>query len=74
MESRGKLAKKLVQLTADAPLEVGSTVRANGKNAGTVTSTAVGPHGAIGLGYVKTAVLEANKELIVGDTAVYVNE
>ena len=72
MESRGKLAKRLVPLTADAPLEAGSTIQANGKNAGTVTSTAVGPNGAIGLGYVKTAVLDTDKELVVGDTAVTV--
>ncbi len=71
MESRGKLAKKLVKLTADGPLEPGSTIQAEGKNGGTVTSTAVGPNGAMGLGYVKTAVLEANSPLFVGDTAVY---
>ncbi len=70
MESRGKLAKKLVQLTADGPLEAGSNLQANGKNGGTVTSTAVGPNGTVGLGYVKTAVLEAKSELLVGDTAV----
>jgi aminomethyltransferase len=72
MESRGKLAKKLVQLQADGPLEVGSTLHAGGKNAGTVTSTAVGPNGTIGLGYVKTAVLDSGSELRVGDTAVHV--
>ncbi|MEZ4591805.1 MAG: glycine cleavage T C-terminal barrel domain-containing protein [Chloroflexota bacterium] len=72
MESRGKLAKKLVQLSADGPLEAGSELQANGKNAGTVTSTAVGPHGTIGLGYVKTAVLDAGSELMVGDTAVHI--
>lgn len=70
MESRGKLAKRLVQLTADAPLESGSDIQANGKNAGTITSTAVGPNGTIGLGYVKTAVLDSEKALAVGDTAV----
>ena len=72
MESRGRLAKKLVQLTADGPLEAGSNLQANGKNAGTVTSTAVGPHGTIGLGYVKTAVLDSESELMVGETAVHV--
>ena len=72
MESRGKLAKKLVRLTAAAPLETGATILASGKNAGTITSTAVGPNGAIALGYVKTAVLEANTELLVEDTAVQV--
>ena len=70
MESRGKLAKRLVQFTADTPLEPDSKLQANGKNAGTITSTAVGPNGAIGLGYVKTAVLDSDKELAVGDTAV----
>ncbi len=74
MESRGKLAKKLVQFTAAAPVEPGSDIQANGKNAGTVTSTAVGPNGTIGLGYVKTAVLESEKELAVGDTAVKIKK
>lgn len=74
MESRGKLAKKLVRLTAADPLEAGSTIQAEGKNAGTVTSTAVGPSGTIGLGYVKTAVLEAKSSLLVGDTAVSLSE
>ena len=72
MESRGKLAKKLALLTADGPLEAGSELQANGKNAGTVTSTAVGPHGTIGLGYVKTAVLDSESVLMVGVTAVQV--
>lgn len=70
MESRGKLAKRLVPFTADGPLAAGSDLQANGKNAGTVTSTAVGPHGTIGLGYVKTSVLDSESQLRVGDTAV----
>lgn len=70
MESRGKLAKKLVTLGAEEPLEAGATLLASGKKAGTVTSAAVGPHGTVGLGYVKTAVLEANTPLFVGDTAI----
>lgn len=74
MESRGKLAKKLVLLTAAAPLEPGSDLQANGKNAGTVTSTAVGPNGTIGLGYVKTAVLNADKKLFVGDAAIKIEK
>lgn len=69
MESRGKLAKKLVTVTADAPLAQGATIVANDKKAGTLTSTAVGPQGAVGLGYVKTAVLQANDPLFVGETA-----
>lgn len=74
MESRGKLAKKLVRFAAAAPLEPGSNLQANGKNAGTVTSTAVGPDGTIGLGYVKTAVLETDEDLCVGDTAVHIKQ
>lgn len=70
MESRGRVAKQLVQLTAAAPIEQGATITANGKKAGTITSTAVIPSGAIALGYVKTAILEAERELIVGETAV----
>ena len=70
MESRGKVAKKLVSLTASASLQAGDTLLANGKKAGTVTSAALGPTGTIGLGYVKTAVLEANTQMSVGETAV----
>ncbi len=70
MESRGKLAKKLVLLAADAPLTEGDTILANGKKVGSLTSTAVDPQGAIGLGYVKTAVLQAGDPLFVGETAV----
>ncbi len=77
MESRGKLAKKLVMLaadgaSADASIELGATILANGKKAGTVTSTAVGPNGAVGLGYVRTAVLQKNTPMFVGETAVQV--
>ena len=66
MESRNRLAKKLVRLSPSSPVEVGSPLTANGKNAGTLTSAA----GAVALGYVKTAVLEAGSELFVGETAV----
>ena len=50
------------------PVEVGATLQVEGKTAGTVTSTAVGPHGAVALGYVRTSMLEG--ELMVGETAV----
>ena len=68
MESRGKLAKKLTRLTAPSPLPDDGNLTANGKNAGTITSTAEGPGGVVALGYVKTAVLEAGTPLTVGDT------
>lgn len=70
MESRGRLAKRLVRLTAAAPIAAGADIMADGKHAGTVTSTAVGPRGVVALGYVKTAVLDENKPLLVGETAV----
>jgi tRNA-modifying protein YgfZ len=72
MESRGKLAKRLVKLQPAAPLEVGATITAEGKSVGSITSTAVLPDGPVALGYVKTAVLDAGKELMVGETAVTV--
>ena len=72
MESRGKLAKKLVKLRPATPVAVGDPLTANGKKAGAITSAAVGPEGAIALGYVKTAVLEAGTPLFVGETAVQV--
>ena len=72
MESRGKLAKKLVKLQPAVPVAAGSQLTANGKNAGVITSAAVGPDGPTALGYVKTAVLGANTPLFVGETAVQV--
>ncbi len=72
MESRGRLAKKLVRLTASNPLDPGAEIMANGKNAGAITSAAMGLQGAVALGYVKTAVLDEEKPLFVGATAVTV--
>jgi len=70
LESRGKLAKRLVQLALSAPAEPGSDILAAGKKAGTLTSVGAGPAGILGLGYVKTAVIEENTSLHVGETAV----
>lgn len=70
MESRGKLAKKLVKLQPAEPVNAGDQLTANGKNAGVITSVAVGPDGPIALGYVKTAVLEEETPLFVGETVV----
>lgn len=61
MESRGRLAKRLVQLRTAAPLEVGTAITANGKQVGSITSAAVGPEGTVALGYVKTGVLETDE-------------
>ena len=70
MESRGRLAKKLLPLQAAEFVDVGAVVKADGKRAGAITSAAMGPQGVVALGYVKTSLLEG--ELMVGETAVTV--
>lgn len=66
MESRGRLAKKLVQLRPDTAVSAGDDITANGKKVGSVTSAVVLPSGNVALGYVKTAVLEEGTLLVVG--------
>ena len=58
MESRGRLAKQLVFLRPEAPVDAGAEIEADGKTAGTVTSAADGPAGPVALGYVKTRFLD----------------
>lgn len=70
MESRGKLAKKLVALRPATPVPAGSELISDGKKAGSITSVAEGPDGPVALGYVKTSLLDG--ALAVGDTAVAV--
>ncbi len=70
MESRGRLAKKLVKLRLTVSATVGAEIISEGRKVGSVTSMAVGPDGPIGLGFVKTAVLDAGSQLMVGETAV----
>jgi aminomethyltransferase len=60
MESRGQLAKKLVQLRAAGSLSPGVDITANGKVVGSVTSSADGPTNTAALGYIKTAVLQTD--------------
>lgn len=67
MESRGRLAKRLVRLLAAEPLEVGAAITASGKNVGSITSAAVGPEGIVALGYVKTAALETDDQVLTAD-------
>jgi aminomethyltransferase len=67
MESRGKLAKRLVRLRPDAPVEAGTEITAGGRGAGTVTSAADGPAGPLALGYVRTGALADGAELTAGD-------
>jgi aminomethyltransferase len=66
MESRGKLAKRLVRLRPAAPLAAGTEITSAGRPVGTITSAADGPAGPLALGYVKTAVLDAGAELTAG--------
>jgi aminomethyltransferase len=69
MESRGKLAKRLVRLRPASPVAAGAEIVANGRPVGTITSVADGPAGPVALGYVKTAVLDEGLELKVGNVA-----
>ncbi|MEZ4517110.1 MAG: glycine cleavage system protein T [Chloroflexota bacterium] len=67
MESRGKLAKRLVALRPSAPVEPGSVIMAGDREAGTITSAADGLAGPVALGYVKTAALEGDSPLSTAD-------
>lgn len=61
MESRGKLAKTLVRLATEEPLEKGTPLFQQGASVGTLTSIAPHPAGGfVGLGFVKTAALNEN--------------
>ena len=74
MESRGKLAKKLVGFTSEKPLAEGAEIMADGKSVGTVTSSAnVDGLPTRALGYVKTKALESGTPLMVGDSAISLN-
>lgn len=68
MESRGKLARRLVKLYAPEVVAAGAEIRAEGKKAGTVTSSAVGPNGPVLLAYIKTTFLDNNAPLAVGES------
>lgn len=72
MESRGKLARRLVGLRLAAPVAVGAAVRAEagGPVAGTVTSAGDLPgRGPVALAYLKTAQAEAGQRVTVADVA-----
>ncbi len=70
MESRGRLAKRLVRLDLGGPAELGDVITAAGKKVGTVTSAADGPNGPVALGYVKTSAVEHEASLTVRDAVV----
>ena len=63
MDSRGKLAKRLVALSADNLIDADMPILANDKQVGTITSIADGPAGVLALGYVKTSALDSDAQL-----------
>jgi aminomethyltransferase len=67
MESRGRLAKRLVRLQAAGPVAAGTSIMADGKEVGKVTSAAVGPEGTAALGYVKTGILDSAEPRLMAE-------
>ena len=65
MDSRGKVAKTVHRFTPATPANIGDKIMADGKKVGSITSAANGPAGAMAMGYVKTAVLEAKTPLTI---------
>ena len=72
MESRGKLAKRLVRLRTTVAVAAGSEISAAGRPVGSVTSAADGPAGPVALGYVKTAALDEGTDLTIDGNKVNV--
>jgi aminomethyltransferase len=70
MDSRGRLAKKLVSLRPEAPVESGVELKVGDRRAGSITSSADGPIGPLAMGYVKSSVLEEHSTLEAGSTSV----
>jgi aminomethyltransferase len=64
MESRGRLAKRLVRLRAAGAVAVGTAIEASGREVGKVTSAAGGPAGTVALGYVKTGTLDGGEQTL----------
>ncbi len=67
MESRGRLAKRMVRLRPAKSIERGAPITSEGRTVGTITSAADGPAGPLALGYVKSATLEQGSPLLAGD-------
>lgn len=71
MESRGKLAKRLVSLAAAGTIAAGDEVTADGKTVGKITSAA----DQIALAYIKTAALDNDRPLTTASgTALHVRK
>ena len=64
IESRGAVNRLLVQLEAEAPVEVGEEIAREGRALGSVTSAAVSPRrGPLAMGYVRSKAAEPGTEL-----------
>ncbi|MBI1280301.1 MAG: glycine cleavage system protein T [Anaerolineaceae bacterium] len=71
MESRHKLAKTMVTLKLTQMVETPNSLRLDGTETGTITSSVLTPDGeAIGIGFVKVAAAEPGKTFAVGDQKV----
>lgn len=68
MESRNRLAKRLMGLRLAQPVAAGGKLQFNGKEAGDLTSTAISPRfGSIGLAYVRSVAAVPGTIVQVGD-------
>lgn len=69
MESRGKLARTMVKLALQQPIDAPVPLTVNGHTVGTLTSATVTPTGeAIGIGVVKVAHAQPGIKLYISDT------
>lgn len=68
MDSRNRLAKRLMGLRFEQPVAAGTALRHEEKEVGTLTSAAHSPrYGAIGLAYIRTAQAEPGTRLQAAD-------
>ncbi|MEI2607560.1 MAG: hypothetical protein V9G20_02890 [Candidatus Promineifilaceae bacterium] len=68
MESRGKLAKKIMRLRPAGPVVAGMELTTrDGAKAGQISSAAAGPDDIVALGYVRTTVLNEHLTLYAGN-------
>lgn len=63
MESRNRIAKRLVFMTLETMVPAGTEIMAGGRSAGRITSIADGPDGPAALGYVRSAFLDDDAEV-----------
>lgn len=69
MESRGRLAKTLVAVQAEAPLATGAKLRGPAGERGVLTSAIKSPmHGWLGLGFIKPVAAEPGTELRLNES------